>query len=193
MANVKITKTEILSDEHFTLKKISFDLQKEDGNWHSNSREVFDHGNAAAALLYNKDKKTIILTEQFRLPTYINGNSSGMLLEAPAGLLDEGEDPADTMKREITEETGYEISDVRKVYEAYTSAGSITELLYLYIAEYKEHQKTSEGGGLKEEGEHIKVIEMPFNEAIGLLEQGKIRDAKTIILLQYAMLNALIK
>lgn len=193
MANVKITKTEILSDEHFTLKKISFDLQKEDGNWNHNSREVFDHGNAAAALLYNKDKQTIILTEQFRLPTYINGNPSGMLLEAPAGLLDEGEDPADTMKREITEETGYEISDVRKVYEAYTSAGSITELLYLYIAEYREHQKTGEGGGLKEEGEHIKVIEMPFSEATELLEQGKIRDAKTIILLQYALLNALIK
>lgn len=90
MANVKITNTEILSDERYTLKKISFDLQKEDGSWQSQSREVFDHGNAAAALLYNKDKQTLILTEQFRLPTYINGNTSGMLLEAPAGLLDEG-------------------------------------------------------------------------------------------------------
>ncbi len=193
MANVKITNTEKVSDRRFTLKRISFEVQKEDGSWQSQSRDVFDHGNAAAALLYNKDIQTIILTEQFRLPTYLNGNPSGMLLEVPAGLLDEGEDPADTIKREITEETGYEVSDVQKVYEAYTSAGSLTELLYLYIAEYSEHHKVSEGGGLHHEGEIIKVVEMPFSQAVHLLEQGRIRDAKTIMLLQYAMLKGIIK
>jgi nudix-type nucleoside diphosphatase (YffH/AdpP family) len=193
MANVKITNTEILSNEHYTLKKVSFDLQKEDGSWQNQTREVFDHGNAAAALLYNVDKQTIILTEQFRLPTYLNGNPSGMLLEAPAGLLDEGEDPAETIKREITEETGYEVSDVQKVYEAYTSAGSLTELLYLYIAEYSQQQKTGEGGGLQHEGEHIKVIELPFSQVAQMLEQGRIKDAKTILLLQYAILKGIIK
>lgn len=192
MANVKITNTEILSDERYTLKKISFDLQQEDGSWQSQSREVFDHGNAAAALLYNKDKQTLILTEQFRLPTYINGNTSGLLLEAPAGLLDEGEDPADTIKREITEETGYEVTHVQKVYETYSSAGSLTELLYLYIAEYKDHYRTGEGGGLEQEGEHIKVVEIPFHEAVQLLDVGKIKDAKTIILLQYVILKGIL-
>jgi nudix-type nucleoside diphosphatase (YffH/AdpP family) len=193
MANVKITNTEILSNDRFPLKKISFEVQKEDGSWQRQSRQVFSHGNAAAALLYNKDKQTIILTEQFRLPTYLNGNSSGMLLEVPAGLLDENEDPADTMKREITEETGYEVDHVEKVYEAYSSAGSLTELIYLFIAEYKDHQKTGEGGGLQHEGEHIKVKEMTFNDVVQLLEQGKIRDAKTIMLLQYAMLKGIMK
>ncbi|MCU7551256.1 NUDIX domain-containing protein [Chitinophagaceae bacterium LB-8] len=193
MANIKITDTETLTNERFTLKKINFELQKEDGAWHNQSRLVFSHGNAAAALLYNKDKQTIILTEQFRLPTFLNGNPSGMLLEVPAGLLDADEDAADTIKREITEETGYEVTDVQKVYETYTSPGSLTELLYLYIAEYEEHHKTGEGGGLQHEGEHITVIEMPFHEATQQLHQGKIRDSKTIMLLQYAMLNGIIK
>jgi nudix-type nucleoside diphosphatase (YffH/AdpP family) len=193
MANVKITNTEILSNERYPLKKISYEVQQEDGSWHSQTRQVFSHGNASAALLYNKEKQTIILTEQFRLPAYLNGTPSGMLLEVPAGLLDGDEDPADTIKREITEETGYDVSDVQKVYEAYTSVGSLTELIHLFVAEYKEHHKTGEGGGLQEEGEHIKVIEIPFQEAAQLLQQGRIRDAKTIILLQYGLLKGIIR
>jgi nudix-type nucleoside diphosphatase (YffH/AdpP family) len=192
MADVKIRNKQTLSDEHFKLEKITFDIQKKDGSWETQEREVYDHGNAATALLYNREHRTIILTRQFRIPTFINGNSSGFLLETCAGLLEEGEHPDETMKREILEETGYEVDRVEKVYEGYTSAGSVTELLFFYIAPYKRGKKKEEGGGLEEEGEEIKVVEMPFDEAVLQLEQGKIRDVKTAFLLQYALLKNLL-
>lgn len=192
MAQVKIRDEKILSDEHYILKRIDYDIQKKNGEWRTQKREVFDHGNAVTVLLYNQENKTIILTKQFRIPTYVNGNSSGMLLETPAGLLDKNESPEEAILREIKEETGYEISDVQKVYEAYSSAGSLTEKIYYYIAPYTGEQKVAEGGGLEEEGEEVKVIEMPFDEAVQKLDQGEIRDAKTIILLQYALLKNLL-
>jgi len=186
MAEVKLKNTEILSDAHYLLKKVSFDLKKKDGTWQTQEREVYDHGNAATALLYNKAQRTIILTRQFRVPTYLNGNPTGMLLETCAGLLEEGEDPDETIIREIKEETGYAIDAVQKIYEAYTSAGSLTELLYLYIAEYRKEQKVSTGGGLPDEGEEIKIVELDFDEALQLMDSGGIKDVKTILLLQYA-------
>ena len=186
MAEVKLKNTEILSDAHYLLKKVSFDLKKKDGTWETQEREVYDHGNAATALLYNKAQRTIILTRQFRVPTYLNGNPTGMLLETCAGLLEEGEDPDETIIREIKEETGYAIDAVQKIYEAYTSAGSLTELLYLYIAEYRKEQKVSTGGGLPDEGEEIKIVELDFDEALQLMDSGGIKDVKTILLLQYA-------
>jgi GDP-mannose pyrophosphatase NudK len=192
MAGVKITKTEILYQSKYTLKKVHFDLQKEDGSWQSQEKEVYERSNAATALLYNKEQRTVILTQQFRLPTYLNGNPSGLLLEACAGLVDKGEKPDDTMKREIKEETGYAVTNVQKIYEAYTSAGALTELLHLYAAEYKKEQKVSEGGGLKEEKEDIKVKELGFDEALRLLDNGEIKDVKAIILLQYARLKQLL-
>jgi nudix-type nucleoside diphosphatase (YffH/AdpP family) len=192
MADVKIRSKETLSDEHYKLEKITFDIQKKDGSWETQQREVFDHGNAATALLYNREHRTVILTKQFRIPTFVNGNTTGVLLETCAGLLEEGENPDDTMKREIMEETGYEVDRVEKVYEGYTSAGAVTELLYFYIAPFKPEQKKSKGGGLEEEGEEIKVVEMPFDDAIQQLEQGKIRDVKTAFLLQYALLKNLL-
>ena len=192
MAEVKLKNTEILSDAHYLLKKVSFDLKKKDGTWETQEREVYDHGNAATALLYNKAQRTIILTRQFRVPTYLNGNPTGMLLETCAGLLEEGEDPDETIIREIKEETGYAIDAVQKIYEAYTSAGSLTELLYLYIAEYKKEQKVSTGGGLPDEGEEIKIVELDFDEALQLMDSGGIKDVKTILLLQYARLKQIL-
>jgi nudix-type nucleoside diphosphatase (YffH/AdpP family) len=192
MAKITINSTKILSDEHYTLKRIDFGIEKKDGSCEQQQREVFDHGNAATALLYNKAEQTILLTRQFRIATYVNGNTSGMLLETPAGLLEEGEDPADSIIREIKEETGYEVKQVQKVYEAYTSGGSLTELLYMYVAEYTRDQKVAEGGGLEEEGEEITVVEIPFAEAVQKLEQGQIKDAKTIMLLQYALIKDLL-
>jgi len=186
MATVKIKNTEILSQTKYALKKIRFDLQKDDGDWESHEKEVYERSNAATALLYNKEQHTIILTQQFRLPTYLNGNASGMLLEACAGLIDEGENADDTIKREIKEETGYAVDSVQKIYEAYSSAGAFTELIHYYIAQYKKEQKVSEGGGLKEEKEDIKIIELDFSQALGMLDKGEVKDAKTIILLQYA-------
>ncbi len=192
MAEVKLKNTEILSDAHYLLKKVSFDLKKKDGTWETQEREVYDHGNAATALLYNKAQRTIILTRQFRVPTYLNGNPTGMLLETCAGLLEEGEDPDETIIREIKEETGYAIDAVQKIYEAYTSAGSLTELLYLYTAEYRKEQKVSTGGGLPDEGEEIKIVELDFDEALQLMDRGGIKDAKTILLLQYARLKQIL-
>jgi GDP-mannose pyrophosphatase NudK len=192
MTAIKIKQTKILSQTKHTLKKIYFDLQKDDGSWESQEKEVYERGNSATALLYNKEQRTVILTRQFRLPTYLNGNPSGILLETCAGLLDEGENSDDTIKREIKEETGYAVTTVQKVYEAYMSAGALTELCHLYVAEYKKEQKVSEGGGLKEEKEDIKIIELDFDEAIRMMNEGTIKDAKALILLHYARLSQLL-
>ena len=193
MAKVKINDAKVLSDKHYVLKQYDYEYQKKDGEWQSYKREVFDHGNAVSALLYNKEHKTVILTRQFRIATYVNGNKDGMLVEACAGLLDKSsETPEEAIKREIKEETGYEIADVQKAGQAYTSAGSLTELIYLYVAPYTNEQQVSQGGGLQKEGEDVEVMEIPFEKAIQMLEKGEIQDAKTIMLLQYAQLKRLI-
>lgn len=191
MAQVKINDAKILSDKHYTFKLLDYDLQKQNGNWEKRKEEIIERGNAVAALLYNKEAGTIILTQQFRIATYINGNKSGMLAEACAGLINGNESPEEAIIREIKEETGYAVTDVQKVYQAYSSAGVLTELLYLYVASYSANQKVSPGSGLEQEKEEINIIELPFAEAIKILEKGGIQDAKTIILLQYAQLKGL--
>ena len=186
----KILTTEILSKNWYTLKKISYEYKKKDGSWQTQFREAYDRGNGATILLYNKENKTIILTNQFRLPTFINGNETGMLIETCAGLLDT-DNPEDCIKREAEEETGYKISSVKKIFEAYMSPGSVTEILYFFIAEYSKDMKVNEGGGIEHEQEDIEVLEMPFAKALQMMAVGEIKDAKTIILLQYAQLNRL--
>lgn len=192
MATVKIKHIEIISQTKYSLKNIHFELQKDNGSLEQQEKEVYERGNSATALLYNKENHTVILTQQFRLPTYLNGNPSGMLLETCAGVVDKGENPEDTIKREIKEETGYVVDRVQKVYEAYVSAGVLTELSHLYVAEYRREQKVSEGGGLKEEKEDIKIVELLFDDAIRMMIEGTIRDVKALILLQYARLNQLL-
>jgi GDP-mannose pyrophosphatase NudK len=189
--NVKITKNEILSDNWYVLRKITFDLQTNDGLWQQQSREAYDRGNGATILLYNKDTKTVILTKQFRMPTYLNGNKTGMLIEACAGLLDK-DDPENCIRRETEEETGYKITNVKKIFEAYMSPGSVTEILHFFVAAYSKDMKVSDGGGAENEQENIEVLELPFREALTLVETGEIRDAKTIMLLQYAKISQLI-
>src|SRR5258708_11410601 len=186
---VKITKTEILSDNWYTLKKITYDFQRKDGQWVSQNREAYDRGNGSTILLYNKEAKTVILTKQFRLPTYINGNESGMLIETCAGLLDK-DNAEDCIRRETEEETGYKISSVKKIFEAYMSPGSVTEVLFFFIAEYSKNMKVNEGGGVGEH-EDIEVMELDFEKAYNQIETGEINDGKTIMLLQYAKLNTL--
>jgi GDP-mannose pyrophosphatase NudK len=189
--NVHILKTGILSNNWYTLKKITYGFTKKDGSEHVNVREVYDRGNGATILLYNKEQGTVILTRQFRLPSFINGNSDGMLVEACAGLLDK-DNPEDCIKRETEEETGYQVTDVRKIFEAYMSPGSVTELLYFFVAEYTKAMKVSDGGGIEEEQENIEVLEMSLDEAMRKIDTGEIKDGKTIMLLQYAKLNRLI-
>lgn len=185
---IKITKTEILSDSWYVLSKITYDYTTKDGSVQTQSRESYDRGNGAVILLYNKEYRTVILTRQFRMPTYLNGNESGMMVEACAGLL-EKDDPEVTIRRETEEETGYKINNVRKVFEAYMSPGSVTEILYFFIAAYSKDMKVNEGGGLDEEHEHIEVLELPVDQAIDMIQTGEIKDAKTIMLLQYIKLH----
>lgn len=189
--DVKNIKIDILSDNWYTLKKATFDYKRSDGNWETQQREAYDRGNGAGILLYNKETKHIILTRQFRMPTYLNGNDDGMLIEVCAGLLDE-DNPEDCIKRETEEETGYKVSDVNKVMEAYMSPGSVTEILYLFTAAYTKDMKVSEGGGHEDEQENIEVLEIPFDKAIEMMRTGEIKDAKTMMLLQYAQINKLL-
>ncbi len=190
MKNPKITiqKTELLSDNWYVLNKVTFDYKMDSDDSETQVREVYDRGNGAVILLYNCAKKTVVLTRQFRLPTYLNGNSSGMVIEACAGLLD-GDNPMDCIIRETEEETGYRLSSVKKVFQSYMSPGSVTEILHFFIGEYQSEMKVSEGGGLAEEHENIEVIEYSFNEAYQMIASGEIIDAKTIMLLQYAKIN----
>jgi len=155
------------------------------------TREAYDRGNGATILLYHPTKKTVILTRQFRLPTYVNGNETGMLIETPAGLLD-NDNAEDCIRRETEEETGFEIQSVRKIFEAYMSPGSVTELVYFFVAEYTENMKIHEGGGVEGEHENIQVLEIPFTTAYQMISTGEIKDGKTMMLLQYAKINNLV-
>lgn len=188
---VKDIKREILSDNWYTLNKYTFEYQKPDGTWETQQREAYDRGNGAAILLYNANKGTVVLTKQFRMPTYVNGNDDGMMIEVCAGLLD-GDNPADCVRKETEEETGYKISNVKKVMQTYMSPGSVTEILYLFVGEYDESMKVSEGGGAEDETENIEVLELNFDKAMDMITTGEINDSKTIMLLQYAKLNALV-
>jgi nudix-type nucleoside diphosphatase (YffH/AdpP family) len=188
---VKNIKREILSDNWYTLNKYTYEYQKPDGSWETQQREAYDRGNGAAILLYNTKKGSVVLTKQFRMPTYVNGNDDGMMIEVCAGLLD-GDNPADCVRKETEEETGYKISNVKKVMQPYMSPGSVTEILYLFVGEYDESMKVSEGGGAEDETENIEVLELNFEKAMDMITTGEINDSKTIILLQYAKLNALV-
>lgn len=188
ITNIKILETEVLSDNWYILRKVTYQYTKSDGTKAQQSREAYDRGNGATILLYNKEQRTVILTRQFRLPTYVNGNETGMLIETCAGLLDY-DNPEDCIRRETEEETGYKIAAVEKVFEAYMSPGSVTEILHFFIAEYAKEMKVTDGGGVAQEEENIEVLELSIEEAIAMIGTGEIKDGKTIMLLQYIKLN----
>jgi len=188
--NIKVITSEILSDNWGELRKVKYDFKLQDGSWQKQEREVYNRGNGAVILLYNKEKGTVILTRQLRIPTWFNGNADGMMIEACAGLLDEN-DPEECIKRETQEETGYKITEVKKIMEVYMSPGSVTEIIYFFTGAYSEDMKISDGGGVEGEHENIEVLEMPFTEALEMIKKGEIKDAKTIMLLQYAQINSL--
>ncbi|WP_026461564.1 GDP-mannose pyrophosphatase NudK [Adhaeribacter aquaticus] len=185
---VNIVKTEVLADDWYVLKKITFDYLNKDGTWERQSREAYDRGNGATILLYNREQKTVVLTRQFRMPTYVNGNESGMLIESCGGLLDK-EHEEDCIRRETEEETGYQVKDVQKIFEAYMSPGSVTELVHFFIAEYSKTMQVHQGGGLAAEQENIEVVEIAIDEAMQMITTGEIKDGKTIMLLQYIKLH----
>ncbi len=188
---IKIKRTDLLSDNWYILNKVTYEYHREDQNMETHIREVYDQGNGAAILLYNSIEKTVILTRQFRLPTYLNGNKSGMMIEVCAGLLDKDQ-PEQCVIRETEEETGYRIKTVRKVFETFMSPGAVTEILHLFVGEYDSTMKVGDGGGADNEQENIEVLEYSFDETFALIESGEIKDAKTIMLLQYAKINNLV-
>ncbi len=188
---IKILSKEVLSDNWYTLFRVTYEYKGRNGAFQTHSREAYDRGNGAAVLLYNPATRNVILTRQFRLPTYINGNSSGMLIEACAGLLDEN-NPEECIRREAEEETGFRIGEVRKAFDAYMSPGSVTEVLHLFVAEYSPEMQVSSGGGLENEQEEIEVLEVHIDEAMSMIANGGIKDGKTIMLLQYVKLHQLL-
>ncbi|QBR02666.1 NUDIX domain-containing protein [Paraburkholderia pallida] len=184
---VRIVETAVLSDNWYVLKKITFDFLRRNGTWQRQSREAYDRGNGATILLHNPATGNVVLTRQFRMPVFINGHD-GMLIEAAAGLLDDAT-PEARICAEAEEETGFRVRNLRKVFEAYMSPGSVTEKLYFYLGEYDDAGRTGHGGGIEDEGEDIEVIEMPLHDALAAIERGEIVDGKTIMLLQYAALH----
>lgn len=183
---IKLIEKKLLSDNWYVLHNYTFDLQRKRGGVVRQRREVYDKGDGATILLYNRDKKTVVLTRQFRIPTYLNGNESGMLLETCAGLLDELS-PEACIRKEVMEETGYRIEQVEKLFEAYMSPGSVTEKVHFFAAKYAPSQRLARGGGV--EDEDIEVIELPFTDALAMIKDGRICDGKTIMLLHYAQLR----
>lgn len=177
---VRIREVKTLSDDWYLLKKTTFDYQMRDGSWKTVTRETYDRGNGATILLINRKRRTVLLTRQFRFPTYVNGSEDGMLIEACAGLLD-NESPEEAIRREAEEELGVKVGEVHKVLEAYMSPGSVTEKLFFFVAEYDS--PAGESAGNSEEGEDIEVIELTLEKALAWIDEGRIQDAKTIILL----------
>lgn len=187
--HVRHLDAELLSDNWYILKKYTFELRRRDGSWQPQSREAYDRGHGATILLYSREKKTVVLTRQFRLPVYLH-NHNGYLIETAAGLLDNAS-PEQRIIAEAQEETGFLVAQPEKVFEAFMSPGSVTEKLYFFIAEYREQDRSGLGGGLAEEGEDIEVLEWPLEKALAAIRSGDIEDGKTIMLLQHLALNTL--
>ena len=184
---IRVREVRLLSDNWYVLKATTFDWRRADGSWQTQSRETYDRGNGAALLPYNLAARTVVLTRQFRYPAYVNGHD-GLLIEAAAGLLDNAS-PEARIRAEVEEETGYRLGEIRKIFECFMSPGSVTEKLHFFVGEYDAAMRVGDGGGLESEGEEIAVLELPFDQAMTMIETGEIADAKTIILLQYAALN----
>lgn len=185
---ISVIKDKILSENYFVLRNITYDLTRQNGEVIRHKREVYDRGNGATILLYNCEKKSVVLIRQFRIASWVNGNESGMLIEACAGLLDDDE-PEVCIRKEAVEETGYQVGEVRKVFELYMSPGGVTEIVHFFVAEYSDAQRANNGGGV--EDEDIEVLELPFEQALAMVASGEIRDGKAVILLQYLQTSGL--
>jgi len=185
---IAVIKDKILSENYFVLRNITYDLMRQNGEVIRHKREVYDRGNGATILLYNREKQSVVLIRQFRIASWVNGNESGMLIEACAGLLDDDE-PEVCIRKEAVEETGYQVGEVRKVFELYMSPGGVTEIVHFFVAEYSDAQRANDGGGV--EDEDIEVLELPFEQALAMVASGEIRDGKAVILLQYLQTSGL--
>ena len=184
---IRVHNVRLLSDNHSVLKTTAFEWRRANGEWQTQARETYDRGNGATLLPYNLAQRSVVLVRQFRYPAYVNGHDD-LLIEAAAGLLD-NQSPENRIRAEVEEETGYRLGHVRKVFEAFMSPGAVTEKLHFFVAEYEPHMRIGSGGGIASEGEDIEVLELPIDQALAMIGDGRIADAKTIMLLQYAVLN----
>ena len=184
---IRVKNVRLLSDNHYFLKTATFEWRRANGEWQTQHRESYDRGNAATLLPYNLAQRTVVLVRQFRYPAYVNGYDD-LLIEAAAGLLD-NQTPEVRIRAEVEEETGYRLGGIRKIFEAFMSPGSVTEKLHFFVGEYAPKMKVGSGGGLADEGEDIEVLELPIDQALAMIGDGRIVDAKTIMLLQYAALH----
>ncbi|MEV8503909.1 NUDIX domain-containing protein [Actinoplanes sp. NPDC051475] len=186
--DVVVTDVELLASGWHVLRRTTFDYRHSDGSWTTEQRETYDRGNGATILLYDSGRRTVLLARQFRYPVYVNGHPDGMLLETAAGLLDD-DDPETAIRREAGEELGVTVGEMEHVFDVFMSPGSVTERLHFYAAPYTPEARTASGGGLAHEGEDIGVVELPFDEALDMTYDGRIADAKTVMLLQWAALR----
>jgi nudix-type nucleoside diphosphatase (YffH/AdpP family) len=184
---IRIDKVRLLSDNHYVLKTTTFEWRRANGEWQTQHRETYDRGNGAVLLPYNRAQRTVVLVRQFRYPAYVNGHDD-LMIEAVAGLLDDAS-PEMRIRAEAEEESGYRLGRIEKIFEAFMSPGSVTERLHFFIAEYDPSMRVGRGGGNPDEGEDIEVLELPIDEALAMIGDGRIVDAKTIMLLQYAALK----
>lgn len=184
---IRVKNVRVLSNNYATLKDTTFEWRRANGEWQTQTRETFDRGNAATLLPYNLKQRTVVLVRQFRYPAYVNGYDD-LLIEAAAGMLD-NESPEARIRAEAEEETGYRLGAIRKVFEAFMSPGAVTEKLHFFVAEYEPAMRIGSGGGIASEGEEIEVLQLPIDQALAMISDGRIADAKTIMLLQYAALN----
>ena len=184
---VRVKNVRVLSDDYAVLKTTTFEYRRANGEWQTQARETYDRGNAATLLPYNLAQRTVVLVRQFRYPAYVSGYDD-LMIEAAAGVLD-GESPEVRIRAEAEEETGYRLGAIRKVFEAFMSPGALTERMHFFVAEYEPSMQVGSGGGLADEGEDIEVLELSIDQALAMIADGRIADAKTIMLLQYAALN----
>ena len=184
---IRVKEVRTLSSNRYILNTTTFEYRRANGEWQTQHRETYDRGNGAALLPYNLAQRSVVLVRQFRYPAYVNGYDD-LMIEAAAGLLD-NESPEQRIRAEAEEETGYRLGEIKKVFEAFMSPGSVTEKIHFFVAEYEPAMRVSAGGGLADEGEEIEVLELSIDEALAMIGDGRIIDAKTIMLLQYAALN----
>jgi len=186
--DVAVRDVEVTSDGWHVLRRTTYDYRRRNGQWTTEQRETYDRGNGAVILPYDRTRGTVLLTRQFRYPVYVNGHPDGRFVEAAAGLLD-ADDPETAIRREAAEELGVRIGELEHVLDAYMSPGSVTERIHFYAAPYTPADRVADGGGLPEDGEDIEVLELPFADALAMMADGRIADAKTIMLLQWAALT----
>ncbi len=189
-SGVRVREVTPLSSNWYHLARYEFELRLPDGSWQSQRREAYDRGNGATILLYNRERHTVVLTKQFRLPAFLGGDH-GWMIEAAAGLLD-GDSPGDAIRREVEEETGYRVAAPQPLFDLFMSPGSVTERIHFFMAEFDPGNRPGAGGGADGENENIEVLEIGFDEALARIARGEIRDAKTVVLLYHARIQGVL-